>query len=701
MSEASDESGERLYEAIIQSLPGRILPTRYRIDRLLSSSRFMAIYNCFFEPAEKVVNIRVFRMRVRDEEDYQFLRFKQEVKRLMSVNHPNVASVLDCGLLEEGLPYVVFDNIDGPSLEDVLKSQDRLEPDQVEIVFSQVARAVEEAHQRGVSHEALKPSRIIFSEMKGGEPLVVTTGFGLVSMMTKLGLSVKLPEARQDLIGSAAYMSPEQCKEDADIDGRSDIYAIGCMMYECLSGQKPFNAYDSSVLKMHVEREPLPIRALRRDLQFPRGLAGIVGKCMRKDPTMRYQFARDLESDLLNHVDPDLRDATLVMPKGMEKAQGLLREKKERLREIFLLLAGGVVVFVAVLLGAAYLVSVTSSFAGGAIWKGKLDAGIKAVSEGRPRDAEEALEEALAEAQKFGKSDLRRAITENELGEICLFNGQYGRAEDLALHALESEKSGTADDKIAHSKSCRLLSAAELALGKVSDAVANAKMAVSLSEESSANDVGLLCEAYEQLVKSFLAADDLSSARQVLDKLKESASKSSASSAEILSGAEQSEALFNQHEKNYEAAEKRLNTVLGIRQEKNGTNSLPALETMILLGKLYAEEGKFDKALKFLEIAYEAKSSLLGESSPAVVEMTFLLAGIYEKSKNLPQAEKFFRLAGEMAEKAYGKGSDATLPYLDALAAYLRAAGNIQSAEVYELEAREIRHPELKPKIGR
>lgn len=690
------------YEDIIQSLPGRILPKRYRIDQLLSTNPYTAIYRTFNEQKETVVNLRVFRILIKNEEDYQYRRFKQEVKKLSGLNHINIAKILDNGLLEEGLPYIVLENIEGPTLSEVLVHQNRLESVQAGLVFSQIARGVQYAHDQGVLHETLKPSRILITETEDGDAVVKINGFGLLSCYNKLGMSMKTPKTKAEFIGSAAYMSPEQCYEGTPVDGRSDIYSIGCMMYEALSGQVPFLANtDEATMRMHLETEPTPIPVLRKDLtEFPKRLLAIVDKCMVKDPTRRYQFVKDLQSDIERDIDPEEREKRVVIPEAIQKAEHLVKENKESPVRFILTIVAACIGLFGVVFGGYYLYNVTSQIADNGIWQSKLDAGNKAFAEGKTEEAIETLKAAITEAEKFPAPDLRMAKTLNDNGYVNIVCGRYTDALTDLRKALQIESRAKTKDDDVESRTNQLLSEAELAAGKAGEAEAHANAAVQIAERMTGEHTERLYRAYNQLFRIMLAKNDLVQAKVAIDKMKTAFSHTNVMlPMEIISGEKQAEAQVAQAEGKLDVAEKGYQDVLGSRQEKIGPGSLPAIETYVLLGKLYFQQGKNDKSIKILTTAMENKQKVLGEKSPAVAEQCFLIALVYDKAKNVSMAEKYYRQSLEMAEKDFGKGEMETLPYVVSLAKFLREHKQVSAAQVYETEALEIQHPERVPQF--
>lgn len=700
--EIEQELVENRFEKLIQSLQGRILPKRYRIDKLVSAGPFAAVYRTYYEPEEKIVNLRVFRTFIKNEDDYQYRRFKQEVKRLISLHDHNIGRVLDCGLLEEGLPYIVLEYIEGPTLEEILVSQNRLAGDQVGLVFSQVARAVQVAHEQGVLHEGLKPGRVIICEDTEGDVVVRVTGFGLAALQNKLGMSLKTPYLRHRSVGTAVYLSPEQCCEGLDIDGRTDIYAIGCMMYESLCGQAPFLGTPEEIIRMHVEENPVPIPEVRKDLQFPRRLLAITNKCIQKDPVSRYQFVRDLQSDLEKDADPTERDKSTVIPQAIQKAQKTVKESKEGGLKLVGMIVLTVAGFIGALYGGAYVVNTTGQATSHAVWMAKMDGARKAAAENRMEDAKDGFVDAITEANKFPKPDLRLAHSRNELAALYLMLGSFADAVSQTDDAIAIESAMKNNDPEAGAKSYEVRSSAELALGKVKEAEADAVRSYDLAQKMSGEKTERLFAAANAEFKVAIAQDNFPAAQKAIEKMKDAIGKTNTIlSIQIISGEKQAEALLKQANKDYAAAEAELQDVLGTRQEKIGLASLASIETMEALGRLYLAEGKTDKAIKMLESAYDAKVKVIGEKNPAMVNLYFTIAQTYDKAKNADEYEKRLRKTYESAQEVFGKDSKEMLPYIDALGKYLRDHKQISAAEVYEVEALDIRHPERVSKLGK
>lgn len=514
---------------------------------------------------------------------------------------------------------------------------------------------------------------------------------------------MKQPAAKCSFIGSAAYMSPEQCYEGAETDGRSDIYSIGCMMYETLSGQVPFLASDQMVMKLQVEMEPTPIPVLRKDLkEFPKRLLAIVDKCLLKDPTKRYQYVRDLQSDIERDADPTERDRKTIIPDAIQKAQSRVKESKEPpLRMVTgvllgLLMAAGICVV------GAYIFSQTSKLADAGIWQLKMDAAANAQKEGKYQEASQALSEALTEAQKFKPADLRLAKTLNRIAEYQISCGRYKSALEMLKEAAELEEKLSSKEPECNALTYQLMSEAELALANLKDAETHALKAVEQAKLITGERTAAVVASNLQLFYVRLAQNDLKAAQSAIDDMKAAISTTNVKlTMLVISSQKQAEALLLQAQGKLGDAETALQSVLGDRQESVGLLSLPTVETMTNIGRLYLLQGKKDKAINIFQTVYEAKEKLLGDSNPCLAELSYKLAEINYSIKNKAEAEKYYRQALELAEKSWKKGDEKTLPYIDALAKFLRAQNSISAAQVYEQEAQEIRHPELAPKLGK
>ncbi len=225
-------------------------------------------------------------------------RFQQEFKATMALAHLNIVAVFDHGETAEGLPFMVMEFIDGPSLEQIFRDQGRLKLSHFMTIFYQVCSALSHAHIRGVIHRDVKPSNIMLVKTPQNVELVKLLDFGIAKIEPHGEETPQKLTQTGDVFGSPYYMSPEQCKGIL-LDARSDIYSLGCVMYQAVIGKRPFegdNAYKT--IYMHVNVKPPSFAQMRPDSNIPAELEAIIMKCLEKEPHMRYQTVQALSLDL-------------------------------------------------------------------------------------------------------------------------------------------------------------------------------------------------------------------------------------------------------------------------------------------------------------------------------------------------------------------------------------------------------------------
>jgi serine/threonine protein kinase len=239
------------------------------------------------------------------------LRFEREAKTVSALNHPNICSLFDVGSLD-GTDFLVMECIEGESLAQRI-AKGALPTEQVLKVGTEIADALDKAHRSGVVHRDLKPGNIMVT--KSGAKLL---DFGLakpatapVSAVTITKVAASSPVTEQGtIVGTFQYMSPEQV-EGKQLDGRSDIFSIGAVLYEAVTGQRAFEGKSQlSVASAILEKEPAPISTLKP--LAPRTLDHIIRRCLAKDPDDRWQSARDLALELKSIATLDPRSPRMV-----------------------------------------------------------------------------------------------------------------------------------------------------------------------------------------------------------------------------------------------------------------------------------------------------------------------------------------------------------------------------------------------------
>jgi|GEM_PF-1605355 len=275
---------------------------RFQILDELGSGGFGIVWRARDPATGRIVALKVPRPEVLTSPELR-KRFEQEAEAAARLDHPNIVPILEAGT-DGVVPYIASTYYEGPTLAKWLSDQEgRVAPRQAALIALALAKALTHAHERGVLHRDVKPSNVLLAPVVGGEPRELP----FEPKLMDFGLA-KLGEREQELtrtgamLGTLKYMAPEQAAGRAkEITAATDVYGLGVVLYELLSGATPFAAEsDWLTLRQVLEVEPRSLSAVRRDV--PRDLAVIVQKCLNKIPGQRYRGARELAEDLERHL---------------------------------------------------------------------------------------------------------------------------------------------------------------------------------------------------------------------------------------------------------------------------------------------------------------------------------------------------------------------------------------------------------------
>lgn len=227
-------------------------------------------------------------------------RFLKEAKAATRITSEHVARVSDVGMLESGAPYMVMEYLEGQDLAELLKTNGPLPVETAVDYLMQALQAIAEAHAQGIVHRDLKPSNLFLTQRADGTPLVKVLDFGIAKALTNDDPTTHTESEltkTQGTLGSPLYMSPEQIRSSRRVDERTDIWSCGVMLYELVSGRRPFEEETSTgLLAAIVSDPPRSLRADRPDA--PERLEHIVAACLEKDRERRVQNAGDLAASL-------------------------------------------------------------------------------------------------------------------------------------------------------------------------------------------------------------------------------------------------------------------------------------------------------------------------------------------------------------------------------------------------------------------
>jgi serine/threonine-protein kinase len=296
----------------------------YEIVRRIGRGGMGAVYEALHVTLRKRVAVKVLLGDAEDDREVR-ARFLREGEAAARIRHPHVVDVTDVGVHDDN-PFLVMEYLDGESLEERLQREGAFDPAALMPVVLPVLSAVAAAHDASVLHRDLKPANIFLARAAGGAATPKVLDFGiskLVDGQHRTGLT-----GTASMLGTPAYMSPEQLSDSRTVDARSDQYSLGVVLYECLTGRRPFTGESVFNLVLAVV-STTPPRPSELNPALPQGLEDVVLRAMHRDPTRRFTSVRALASALLPFADdatrarwePDSRDALSLPPPSQDDAK--------------------------------------------------------------------------------------------------------------------------------------------------------------------------------------------------------------------------------------------------------------------------------------------------------------------------------------------------------------------------------------------
>lgn len=269
---------------------------RYEILAVLGKGGMSTVYKADDTKLNRIVAVKVVHPHLMEEED-TLKRFEREAKSVGGLQHDHIVEIYTSDITDGGYPYLIMQYLDGQALSSIIKAQGRVPYQRAVPIFMQIADALAHAHAKGVIHRDLKPSNVLLSTADNTDSVGVVD-FGLAKFMPHSKSSEASITATGQVFGSPPYMSPEQCV-GKKIDERSDIYSLGCLMYETITGETPFTADTpvATVMKQ-IGEIPQPPSKVVPAAHIPPLLEALILKSLEKDPKARQQSMDELLSEL-------------------------------------------------------------------------------------------------------------------------------------------------------------------------------------------------------------------------------------------------------------------------------------------------------------------------------------------------------------------------------------------------------------------
>jgi serine/threonine-protein kinase len=299
--------------------PGDVLAGKYRVERVLGQGGMGVVVAAHHLQLDTKVAIKLLLPEMLEHPE-SLSRFEREARAAVRISSEHVARVLDVGALPSGTPFIVMEFLEGTDLHALVRSQGPLPIEQAVEFVLMACIAVAEAHGLGIVHRDLKPANLFCVRRPDGQLSVKVLDFGISKQVDGIGASLSVTKTTA-VMGSPLYMSPEQMRSAKSADARSDIWALGVILYELLSGHVPFLGETATEVAVKVSMEPPPsLRGHRPEV--PEGLEAVVLKCLEKEGRRRYDNVAEL-AVALSPFAPERARSSIERITGTIQAAGL------------------------------------------------------------------------------------------------------------------------------------------------------------------------------------------------------------------------------------------------------------------------------------------------------------------------------------------------------------------------------------------
>jgi tetratricopeptide (TPR) repeat protein/predicted Ser/Thr protein kinase len=687
----------------------------YRILALLGEGGMGTVYQAEQQNPHRIVALKVIKLGVAN--DQLLRRFEQEAQALGRLQHPGIAQIYEAGTADTGLgpqPYFAMEFIQGRPLMEYAAERHLNVRARTELM-ARICDAVNHAHQRGIIHRDLKPGNILVDE--AGQPKILD--FGVARVTDPDAQATRQTDLGQ-LIGTLAYMSPEQVLADPlALDIRSDVYALGVILYEMLAGKLPYTTHGKAVhevVQAIREEDPAPLSSMDRRCRGD--VETIVAKTLEKDKTRRYASAAELAADIRRYLSDEPIAAR--PPSTRYQLQKFARRHKAVVAgtaAVFLVLAAGVVVstWEAVRARAAESAAVEQrqradqeAAAAKAVndflqndLLAQASAANQSSSSAKPDPdlkVRTALDRAAARIRgKFGQQPEVEAAVRATIGQTYLDLGLYPEARTQLERALEIQRRvlGTANPKTLKTMS-RLGRGAYLQ-GKYAEAQALLGQTLEISRRVLGSEHADTLYSMNNLASVYYQQGKYPQAEALDDRALEISRRVLGSEhAGTLLSMNNLASDYNVQGK-YPQAEAIHSQALEIRRRVLGPEHPDTLMSMHNLAADYYAEGKFAEAEALFRQTLESKRRVLGPEHSSTLLSTNSLANVYYAQGKFAQAEALDSQSLEIQRRVLGPEHSSTLLSMNNLANIYTAEGKYALAQALFSQNLEIKRRVLGP----
>lgn len=278
----------------VEPMPGLVIAEKYQLEAPIGCGGMAMVWKALDLLMSRPVVIKMMHDHLAGQEE-ALKRFEHESRLMAKIKHPNVVTIYDSGSLNNVVPYLVMEYVKGEALRELIDDRGAAPIRSAVAIMTQICAGLSEAHEAGIVHRDLKPENILIQDRSYRPDAVKIADFGIARL---LNVKERVTKAGM-VIGTIEYISPEQL-EDNPVDCRADIYSLGIILFEMLTGQLPYKARSvEGMMMQHLIGAPYTVSSKRNEIASGSALDEIVAKCLQKKPKDRYQSANELREDLL------------------------------------------------------------------------------------------------------------------------------------------------------------------------------------------------------------------------------------------------------------------------------------------------------------------------------------------------------------------------------------------------------------------
>ena len=620
-------------------LAGSGLSDQYEVEGLIGSGGWSLVYKAKQVSLGRPIAIKILHSHLVFDPD-KVARFQREAEALSQFDHPAIPSVYDYGQLPSGQPYMVMAYVHGRNLSEIISADGALSIPRALDIFEQAAQGLHVAHERGIIHRDIKPSNIVITNDKGE---VKVLDFGLAKLVDGGdGQTLATLTQAGHTIGTPAYMSPEQCLGQK-LDGRSDIYSLGCVMFETIAGECAINGKDAfEAMNMHMRGDISFANTKVKDT-IPDTVEQLILRAMAKNPADRFQTANDLANAIAG-----IKKQQSFKRSPFRFAYALQRIAMQQ-RGNFASIAGTVAITALVL--ATMIFSAVKSVD---VMNAKSRAGMHNLSDnyretmakadrqfyaGNLNDAVKSYQQAADIAEGFGAADERLSASLKKLHGALIKDGKKDEADKVAQH-MEALKNNTYG----------------LMYGTAEQ---NAREILSLSSAREANpkDVNVarkLCAVLNNQAALLFTQSNIEDAKQFLDRAENVEKKSLGETDPEYATTLSNLAYYHAQRGEHAEAEQLYKQALDLRKQVLDDSDPKVGRSLRNLADFYWQKGDVQRAQVLMTESMEVYKKQLPKTAPDYAWTTNNLALIYASEKNYAEARRLFNEALTIRKELYG-----------------------------------------------